>query len=217
METSVVLSLGVAARGAGARLGAPQLCHRLGLRPSAAGGGAHCSRREGVGFRRCRPPQSEEYATQILCSEFWKRLAGSVDCTHVALSPRVRGSRVLVRDVDLRVGSIPACAGEPPRRPASSGPRRVYPRVCGGALPASVRYHAITGLSPRVRGSRVLVRDVDLRVGSIPACAGEPAPCRGSSPGRRVYPRVCGGAIMPSCRHLIIQGLSPRVRGSPSG
>ena len=52
----------------------------------------------------------------------------------------------------------------------------VYPRVCGGA-PGRLRKSVF-------------------RHGSIPACAGEPAPEPGpiGSIFRRVYPRVCGGA-----------------------
>ena len=53
---------------------------------------------------------------------------------------------------------------------------RVYPRVCGGAGAIA------PGSDPGY-------------IGSIPACAGEPAapigPAMGST---RVYPRVCGGA-----------------------
>ena len=79
----------------------------------------------------------------------------------LGLSPRVRGSP----GVYPRVGSIPACAGEPPplRRRGPSG--RVYPRVCGGTTPC-------------------------LQV--IPECAGEPREVNGHA-GNRVYPRVCGG------------------------
>ena len=52
------------------------------------------------------------------------------------LSPRVRGNRA-ARPALLHIrGSIPACAGEPlhqKRRLLSYG---VYPRVCGGTIPA---------------------------------------------------------------------------------
>ena len=52
-------------------------------------------------------------------------------------------------------------------------------------------------------------------MGSIPACAGEPAG-RGRSPGRGwVYPRVCGGARGTRSQEMACHGLSPRVRGSP--
>ena len=114
------------------------------------------------------------------------------------LSPRVRGSRLRAGVPLERGGSIPACAGEPPasaRPPASGG---VYPRVCGGALAAAKEAGILTGLSPRVRGSRLRTQERRAghlrRRGSIPACAGEPPTgCRPASSGG-VYPRVCGGA-----------------------
>ena len=118
---------------------------------------------------------------------------------------------------NLLDGSIPACAGEPrvpelgSRRLSKSGlsPRvrgnqrrstsldathRVYPRVCGGTwCGGSARCWAIgsRGLSPRVRGNRHFDQSPhDLA---------------------RVYPRVCGGTEPRG------QGLSPRVRGKPTG
>ena len=123
------------------------------------------------------------------------------------LSPRVRGSRGVVEASRPMLGS------------------GVYPRVCGGAckLDASLRRRALQGLSPRVRGSlqpaisersrpasglSPRVRGSRLRSaaatsssidGSIPACAGEPAPRSSFDIG------------------LIDMGLSPRVRGSRGG
>ena len=70
----------------------------------------------------------------------------------------------------------------------------VYPRVCGGADRRDTNALVSEGLSPRVRGSRALPQALTVRVGSIPACAGEPAVGRPSSTASTVYPRVCGGA-----------------------
>ena len=57
----------------------------------------------------------------------------------------------------------------------------------------NVLTETISGLSPRVRGNRVVGKGECGVVGSIPACAGEP-----NSESRQmgmdlVYPRVCGG------------------------
>ena len=93
---------------------------------------------------------------------------------------------------------------------------RVYPRVCGGTTCVHDLARLNGGLSPRVRGNRVvpcLTRDAE---GSIPACAGEPYPETGCGLAAAVYPRVCGGtylALALACRR---SGLSPRVRGNPS-
>jgi len=72
----------------------------------------------------------------------------------------------------------------------------------------------VSGLSPRVRGSRPSCSRRPRAGGSIPAGAGEPR-C-GATPniGRRVYPRGCGGAYRSARSRPAGRGLSPRVRGS---
>ena len=133
---------------------------------------------------------------------------------HEGLSPRVRGSQAAAECGGAVLGSIPAGAGEPaPHRPARA-PARVYPRGCGGAQWPPMWSLTAWGLSPRVRGSRCSPGLAADRSWSIPAGAGEPCRCARCSPGRRVYPRGCGGAqcqCRPSGRRW---GLSPRVRGS---
>ena len=49
------------------------------------------------------------------------------------LSPRVRGIRVLTLHENHNIGSIPACAGDPPKRLPLVVRIEVYPRVCGGS------------------------------------------------------------------------------------
>ena len=132
------------------------------------------------------------------------------------LSPRMRGSRRSTRPTRPRMGSIPAYAGEPDTRRIHLADRRVYPRVCGGALRHLPNRHSLKGLSPRMRGSLIEQLHYSLRVGSIPAYAGEPALAEGKLSALRVYPRVCGGAC-PSCDSpMACSGLSPRMRGSLS-
>ena len=74
-----------------------------------------------------------------------------------------------------------------------------------------------TGLSPRVRGNRMLCQLHVNKAGSIPACAGEPAPATRRRPPDTVYPRVCGGTSRGLVRLQYRLGLSPRVRGNPNG
>ena len=70
----------------------------------------------------------------------------------------------------------------------------VYPRACGGADSASIKYFAYMGLSPRVRGS-LQSESIDLaEEGSIPARAGEPVEKAAGAGQGGVYPRACGGA-----------------------
>jgi len=58
--------------------------------------------------------------------------------------------------------------------------------------------------------------EVGVPQGSIPACAGEPSGSGSVFSFVRVYPRVCGGAPRIFDVGRVQQGLSPRVRGSPT-
>ena len=110
------------------------------------------------------------------------------------LSPRVRGNPVSVGTRSQTGWSIPACAGEPPRRPILGRLMRVYPRVCGGTRQGWCWQRFVQGLSPRVRG--------------------EPDPPVGVDGAVVVYPRVCGGTNPYGVMGLMEGGLSPRVRGN---
>ena len=72
----------------------------------------------------------------------------------------------------------------------------------------------VLGLSPRVRGNRALCRNRHSPVGSIPACAGEPAAMAFAIAHLAVYPRVCGGTAGRATVPMPRSGLSPRVRGN---
>ena len=73
----------------------------------------------------------------------------------------------------------------------------------------------IRGLSPRVRGNRVVGISALDTAGSIPACAGEPMGSNLPHHSQKVYPRVCGGTVNQAVCGDRLQGLSPRVRGNP--
>ena len=132
------------------------------------------------------------------------------------LSPRVRGNRLRRPLMRSYPGSIPACAGEPYRRKRLWGSETVYPRVCGGTLKGWLAWRPTKGLSPRVRGNLGARPFAIAALRSIPACAGEPFVSGAGRPGRRVYPRVCGGTSPAPHRTNARTGLSPRVRGNPS-
>ena len=57
-------------------------------------------------------------------------------------------------------------------------PAQVYPRVCGGTPDEGEGARELVGLSPRVRGNQPHPHRAVDRLGSIPACAGEPSSCR---------------------------------------
>ncbi len=109
-------------------------------------------------------------------------------------SPRVRGTRIGRSTRRWLRRFIPACAGNSPSPWMASAKPAVHPRVCG-ELDAAVRvFRDADGSSPRVRGTRVTVRDSLPRVRFIPACAG-------NSPKHTVLPHTSRGS-------------SPRVRGT---
>ena len=90
------------------------------------------------------------------------------------LSPRVRGNLDSYCGVNSRLGSIPACAGEPDDNHARQVKPQVYPRVCGGTELPATRRRKTAGLSPRVRGNPPRFNHAGAVSRSIPACAGEP-------------------------------------------
>ena len=133
------------------------------------------------------------------------------------LSPRVRGIPGARRSRCSPGGSIPACTGNPRRPRAPPTAARVYPRVYGESSSFFIRLRSAAGLSPRVRGiPRYGWLWVQFRW-SIPACTGNPRAlaCRYSSPA--VYPRVYGESNTIRLPSALTLGLSPRVRGIPTG
>ena len=112
------------------------------------------------------------------------------------------------------MGSIPACAGEPFLFFLRHFILWVYPRVCGGTFGCILDRVAGQGLSPRVRGNPTGSSFLLSLLRSIPACAGEPWMLFTDQGAARVYPRVCGGTVMPISRNRPRPGLSPRVRGN---
>ena len=131
------------------------------------------------------------------------------------LSPRVRGNLEGRLGLGRRHRAIPACAGEPIRCGMRCRWTRVYPRVCGGTLDQKRSAMDRGGLSPRVRGNQCLDLLECVGRGSIPACAGEPSTRAWGPTVPRVYPRVCGGTLLPLPLVISCSGLSPRVRGNP--
>ena len=107
-------------------------------------------------------------------------------------SPRVRGTPGRASARPGRRRSIPACAGNPSRHARQSVFPAVHPRVCGEPSAEQPEDCHAPGPSPRVRGTRIQLRQQPIGEGSIPACAGNPwhPPC--PRPRRRVHPRVCG-------------------------
>ena len=114
----------------------------------------------------------------------------------------------------LPAGSIPACAGKPPRQNQGCTIARVYPRVCGETRPHQNLDERGRGLSPRVRGNLPNRHQKIVPIGSIPACAGKPEMADYQLRPKPVYPRVCGETGGLPTGIAAASGLSPRVRGN---
>ena len=116
------------------------------------------------------------------------------------------------REVDR---SIPASSGPAWHRSPSFASGSVYPRVCGACVGERVLHLRVQGLSPRLRGLLLEVREMSDGVRSIPASAGPAATLATSHRVQRVYPRICGACYGPAGPGLAVRGLSPRLRGLP--
>ncbi len=129
-------------------------------------------------------------------------------------SPRVRGTRYHLHDLLRPARFIPARAGNASSQNAYPPRYSVHPRACGERRPSPALCTAVSGSSPRVRGTLSMRRRRKTASRFIPARAGNAVGwCRGSSP-RPVHPRACGERrrIAPETASPV--GSSPRVRGT---
>ena len=110
-------------------------------------------------------------------------------------SPRLRGTRACLRDIEIVRGIIPALAGN--TNYALHPPRafRDHPRACGEHNLQLCLSTEAEGSSPRLRGT--------------PPLCGRP---RGSP---RDHPRACGEHVKREYMRPYDEGSSPRLRGTP--
>ena len=128
----------------------------------------------------------------------------------------MRGTPVGFRSRGLSAGIIPAYAGNTSTQSETPPAPRDHPRVCGEHIPRRIQHALHLGSSPRMRGTPFERCDVSVRLGIIPAYAGNTCRrccgCRQSED----HPRVCGEHN--SCCLVIVRlrGSSPRMRGTPT-
>ena len=195
----------------------------MGLSPH--GRGNRVIRLDGGSVQGSIPARAGEPFTALLhksVRRVYPRTGGGtvdVGAHHVkaeGLSPHGRGNHRGARGDPVHVGSIPARAGEPTRRPTGAQPCRVYPRTGGGTETLAVDARIDAGLSPHGRGNP----DGSCRSaecdGSIPARAGEPDRRTAANLPMWVYPRTGGGTDICESLDRLIRGLSPHGRGNPS-
>ena len=130
------------------------------------------------------------------------------------LSPHARGNHLALPFLLPLPRSIPARAGQPGPASALDNDGKVYPRTRGATLNIASYAMRPPGLSPHARGNPHRQPVSSLRVGSIPARAGQPHSAASTSLALPVYPRT-RGATRPSLAIApAIIGLSPHARGN---
>ena len=193
----------------------------MGLSPHVRGNRRHSTAR--ITFARSIPAcTGKPYParTETAATRVYPRMYGeTADGTDVAnpgcgLSPHVRGNPTRLRMPLSTLGSIPACTGKPARALAYRGLDEVYPRMYGETAGSLHVTSASGGLSPHVRGNRILRCSLFSCIRSIPACTGKPRKRWTTWTAYRVYPRMYGETqrMRSGCRRR--SGLSPHVRGN---
>ena len=129
-------------------------------------------------------------------------------------SPRVRGTPGRRLSSCRQRGIIPACAGNTVCCLRLGGLGWDHPRVCGEHHRILLTIQHPVGSSPRVRGTLDRISSSSVKMGIIPACAGNTSTCRETSQETRDHPRVCGEHATMQSLFLAMTGSSPRVRGT---
>ena len=142
----------------------------------------------------------------LATSRYAKQFEGS--------SPRMRGSQARVHRDRSLIGIIPAHAGLTSCQSHKYSSSRDHPRACGAHTATAIMRLDKSGSSPRMRGSLDVERQARIPHGIIPAHAGltqwNSQICRLE----RDHPRACGAHRCFQCYLCLIQGSSPRMRGS---
>ena len=108
----------------------------------------------------------------------------------------MRGTVASLMKNFLKVGIIPACAGNSCAQRISLNLFGDHPRVCGEQVTRCQDRRTVVGSSPRVRGTELHIELDNGVVGD--------------------HPRVCGEQRFGLPEELPLEGSSPRVRGTDS-
>ena len=129
-------------------------------------------------------------------------------------SPRMRGTPDMNAENGGIPGIIPAHAGNTCLVLHRGIPVRDHPRACGEHLYTFASHAAVSGSSPRMRGTQCLVADLEDGDGIIPAHAGNTRAYTRTLPSARDHPRACGEHSDSASTNACFAGSSPRMRGT---
>ena len=104
----------------------------------------------------------------------------------------MRGTLVVGVAIVLVFGIIPAYAGNTHCIDASAENVGDHPRVCGEHVLSVLAVASVQGSSPRMRGTPNKIVSIYLKVGIIPAYAGNTGGSPSAGSAHRDHPRVCG-------------------------
>ena len=131
--------------------------------------------------------------------------------------PRMRGEHIpATGSIEIVVGIIPACAGNTSHILAEQQTVVDHPRMRGEHETKIVHLLESEGSSPHARGTRQGRGGGGVRLGIIPACAGNTILKRLSWMMRRDHPRMRGEHSGIMVRRWHYTGSSPHARGTPS-
>ena len=130
-------------------------------------------------------------------------------------SPHMRGTL----DPDYSTvnvhGIIPAYAGNTYCRCLGSLRVRDHPRICGEHFPSQHLGGDVEGSSPHMRGTQPGSHGQAVRLGIIPAYAGNTPRAGTRNCPTRDHPRICGEHSLVLAIRLLWRGSSPHMRGTP--
>ena len=129
-------------------------------------------------------------------------------------SPRERGTRLGVAADQRRVRFIPARAGNTRASASTSSLSTVHPRASGEHTITLRVQIATHGSSPRERGTPRTAQNAQRRQRFIPARAGNTSAWALMSSARTVHPRASGEHTPATATLNLIDGSSPRERGT---
>ena len=190
----------------------PRVCGEQGIRPNRWVRIAGSS-------PRVRGTESELYhrglQRRFIPACAGNRTGGEGSISRNTVHPRVCGEqfrRVIV--TLLSVGSSPRVRGTVERKVNSGVIQRFIPACAGNSAPARPAGIKESGSSPRVRGTVRLGIVMVLKVRFIPACAGNRFRPATVPAAKSVHPRVCGEQFPGLEVDGLLDGSSPRVRGT---
>ena len=133
----------------------------------------------------------------------------------IGSSPRMRGTRADERAKVEASRFIPAHAGNTCSEGSRGTLASVHPRACGEHSVSLLKACALSGSSPRMRGTPAAANAGGTGTRFIPAHAGNTKNGTRMPQSHPVHPRACGEHSISARRHPSSRGSSPRMRGTP--